>query len=77
MPLEIRRSRREAVRRDTTLPVRPYVTAELETIPCRIVGYARTRSAAIRPVRDVGWRVIYEGGLIEESEEEGNTWSGP
>ncbi len=42
------------------IPVRPMV----DTVNCPVVGYARSRTAAIRLVREAGWQVLHRGGLI-------------
>lgn len=49
----------------SAIPVRPLVCSDKELTPCPIVGYARSKSEAVRLVREAGWRILHVGGLLE------------
>ena len=59
------------------VPVRPLITTDCELTPCPIAGYARSKTEAIRLLREAGWRVLRVGGLLELSDmgDDGDEWS--
>lgn len=73
-------SPRRPVRRQILVdpvPVRPLITNNCELTPCPIVGYARSKTEAVRLLREAGWRVLRVGGLLELSDmgDDGDEWS--